>query len=470
MKELLKDMFQVTTTKIMISLFSGLLVATGSYLASDNKESAEEEFMESESADKVYSQNNKVDKNSKRSPASKREDHKRNNAGIISSSAPEITNKNEENYNSVNNQTDYFNSGKSGSSTPTFYSPSLSSVTNPSPVFDSELPTLQNTSKDSKPSSSEVFLGAPTTSSTPKTQPDKKTKTDDVFNNSGGFSTPQTNTCSTDILSGTFGNPFGVTITCTYLSAVKYCLAKDVCCDPKTSGTDYSTTITVGAENGNFCLSYYGDSETGGFADVVQNNYTVNSTFPNLNVGNPKTFFQTTELSGESFVTSTDFGKANHFAGQINFKSQDPTATGLNYSCQEIAENDHLTLLPIPSTTLSLFNVSALLPSNEIKIPFREDKIDYGINFLSSFIKNNSYVVPLYSCSTSQIVLEDFAYFESTMAQASTGDNNVREFEGQFSTFGFFEEDAQVFRGPAGESTNEKSGTYLESGLLSVFY
>lgn len=471
MKEFFQDLFQITVTKVVIAFLSGAVLMTGTYLVSENKSSDEIEDIDEKYISTNPSKQVKRDKNFKRIPASK--SASQNSKSVLVSDPPVISNKNESNYNSIDNQTDYFSSTKSETSQ-SFFFPSFTPIQSNNNVSEIIENTLPKKAENESKSNSDVFLGAPIKNNTADSSA-KNSETASSENNSntgsgGGSSSPAQNSCSTDILAGTFGNPIGVTITCNYLSEIKYCLSKDSCCDPQTSGTVFSGAISVGAENGNFCLSFYGDSETGGTSEVVQNNYTINNTYPNLVAGSPKTFFQTTELSGETFITSTDFGKASYYAGQINFRSTDPTAAGLNYSCTEIAENDHLSLSPIPITTLSLFDISGLLPTNEIIIPFREDKLDYGINFLSSYIKNNSYVVPLYSCSTTQIVLEDFNYFESTMAQASAGDNNVREFEGQFSSFGFFEEDVQVFRGPAGESTNEKSGTYLESGLLSVFY
>lgn len=472
MKVFFQDLIQITVTKVVITLLSGAVIATGTYLVSENKSSDESEDIEEEFIANESTHLNKRDKNLKRIPASKSASLQ-NSKSMLASESPVISNKNESNYNSIDNQTDYFSSSKN-ENTQTFYSPSYNPTQNSNSVSEIIENTLPKKIENGSKNTTDVFLGAPTknniTDSNAKNDDNAGTETNSNSSSGGGSTSPAPNTCSTDILAGTFGNPVGVTITCNYLSDIKYCLSKDTCCDPQSTGTAYSGAVSVGAENGNFCLSFYGESETGGVSEVIQNNYTINSTYPNLVVGSPKTYFQTTELSGETFITSSDFGKANYYGGQINFKTTDPTPSGLNYTCTEIAENDHLSLSPLPSTTLSLFDVSGLLPTNEIKIPFREDKLDYGVNFLSSYIKNNSYVVPLYSCSTTQIILEDFNYFESTMAQASVGDNNVREFEGQFSSFGFFEEDAQVFRGPAGESTNEKSGTYLESGLFSVFY
>lgn len=278
----------------------------------------------------------------------------------------------------------------------------------------------------------------------------------------GGSSEPETNACTPSVLSGSFGNPFGVTITCTQASNIKYCLGKGGCCDPNTTGTNYTTAIVIGKTSGDYCLTFYGDSTDSSIEDseVTQHNYTVNSSLPNLTVGAAKTHYQTTELEGTSFMTSTDFGKPNYFIGQMNFKSNNPGAT----DCQELVEGDYSGFSPMPSTMLSIFDVSVITASSQVQIPFKADKVDYGLNYFVSYVKNNSYVSPLYSCATNSITLEDFDYFEIGDAQSSAG------FEGQFTSYGFFEADADVYRGPAGVASEDQSGTVLESGLMSIFY
>lgn len=278
--------------------------------------------------------------------------------------------------------------------------------------------------------------------------------------------TPTSNTCSSNIISGSFGNPLGVTISCAYTSQIKYCLAKDVCCDPDTQGQTYSSKIVVGKKDGNYCLSFYGTSATAGDSTIVQQNYTINSTLPNLTVGTPKTYFQTTELNENTFITSLDFGKPNHSIGQINMQTHDPGTT----ECAEIVESDHSMLAPLPLDILTLFDVSTASVSAEVVIPLRPDLLSYGENFITSFIKNNDFEAPLYSCSTSVITLDDFPYFQMDNAQAEIGNNSVREFEGQFTAYGFFEEDSDVYRGPAGVSSETKASSSLKSGMLGIFY
>ncbi len=127
-------------------------------------------------------------------------------------------------------------------------------------------------------------------------------------------------------------------------------------------------------------------------------------------------------------------------------------------------------LSPMPLDILSLFDVSTASASTQVEIPLRPDLLSYGENFVTSFIKNNDFEAPLYSCSTSVITLEDFPYFQIDNAQAELGDNSVREFEGQFTAYGFFEEDSNVYRGPAGVSSETKTTSSLKSGMLGIFY
>lgn len=281
---------------------------------------------------------------------------------------------------------------------------------------------------------------------------------------------PQTNICSSNIGSGTFGNPIGVVLACTNFSTIKYCLSKDVCCDPTTSGITYGTKVVIGPQNGSYCLSYYGDSVTDGTTAVFQQNFTINSAFPNLNVGQQKRYYQTTELDDSSQMTSLDFGKANMEVGQINLKSHNPGPSDLNYSCDDIVSNYSSLSSPVPIEVLPLLDVSSISASSQVEIPLRASDLEYGSNFITSYIRNNSYAASLYSCSTSEIVLEDFEYFQVDSSQSVAGNNTVREFEGEFSPYGFFEDDSVVFRGPAGVSSQEINGQNLKFGMMEIFY
>jgi hypothetical protein len=320
--------------------------------------------------------------------------------------------------------------------------------------------------------SEEVFLGTgknPVPLANAETKKKFSTSTSD--NTPSPFS-PSENSCSPNITGGSFGNPVGITLACNYSSTIKYCLSDGACCDPETDGTTYSVPVVIGHKNGNFCLSYIGNSDSGGASVLYHQYYTINSNLPNLSVGLSKTFYQTTELNATSFISSLDFGKQNFSVGQINLKSHDPGPDDLNYDCAEIIAN-YVDLPPPQSIeVLPFFNVSLATINSQVEIPLRVDQLDYGDNFITSYIENNNFVAPVYSCSTTKINLDDFEYFQTDDSQSESGDNSVREFEGQFTSYGFFEPSIanEIRRKPAGTNTEDNTGENLKSEMLGIFY
>lgn len=296
-----------------------------------------------------------------------------------------------------------------------------------------------------------------------------------VASSSGSSSvgSPTINTCSASISGGTFNSPIGVTLSCSSTSTIKYCLGLDSgsgCCDPESSNTTYTTGLTIGPGSGNYCLSYFGESINNGDSQVYQNTYSINSTLPNLLVAHPQTFYQTTQLAGKSLINSTDFGKSGYAIGQINLKTHDPSPSAENLECEDIITNYVSLPTPTPLEILTSLDVSLDNPSLQIEIPLRLDQLEYGDNFITSYIVNSNPVTPLYSCSTSKINLNDFEFFMNTVAFGDPGDNSKREFSGGLSPFGFFEEDADVYRGPAGVQSDEVSGQKLQYGMFGMFY
>lgn len=290
--------------------------------------------------------------------------------------------------------------------------------------------------------------------------------------NSTASSLPSQNTCTSNIAGGAFNNPIGINLSCSSVSTIKYCLALDTgagCCNPMAGATTYSSQIVIGPKNGNYCLSYYGQSGSG-TSVVYQQSYTINSALPNLQVAQPQINYQTTQLNGKSLITSTDFGKTGYGIGQINLKSHDPGPSGLNYTCDDIMANYVSLPAPTPVTVLSLLDVSLDNPTIQIEIPLQVTQLDYGDNFLTSYIENNNFVAPIYSCSTSKITLNDFEFFQEELAFGDPGTNTTREFTGGFSPYGFFEDATTVYRGPAGVDTLNNTGQKLEYGMFGIFY
>lgn len=294
------------------------------------------------------------------------------------------------------------------------------------------------------------------------------------------------NTCQSDIAGGAFSNPIGVKITCTAQSNIKYCVGlgdASNCCDPLTSSAlDYSTQVILGQATGTFCLSYYGQSTSAGDSIVSQQVFTFDTTLPNLVVTHSQIYYQTTQMYAPSFVNnanfinsytyihSTDFGKPHFGIGQINLKTHDPAAE--NLGCEQIVSAYSSLLAPAPVTNLSFLDVSLNLPSEQLEIPLLQNNIDYGDNYITTYIENRTYVDvgSLYSCHNAVINLKDFDYFQADQLAFSPPDvNSVREFTGAFSPYGFFE-DPTTLGGSSGLNTKDQTGQKLEYGMFGSIY
>lgn len=100
--------------------------------------------------------------------------------------------------------------------------------------------------------------------------------------------------CSSNIGAGAYGHPLAVSLTCTGTADISYCLgAGGVCCDPSSAGQDYSTPVVIGSKEGQYCLSFMGESE-GRYSSLVNLVFDINNTYPDLEVTHPKTTYQTT--------------------------------------------------------------------------------------------------------------------------------------------------------------------------------
>lgn len=281
------------------------------------------------------------------------------------------------------------------------------------------------------------------------------------------------NTCSASISGGSFNHPIGVSLSCSSASVITYCLGKDTgsgCCDPYASGTTYSTKIPIGATDANYCLSFYGTSSQLGSSEVYQHNYTINSTLPDLQIGHQQNYYQTTQLSGKVYLSSLDFGKTGFGAGIINLKSHDPGPLGLDMKCDEIVQSYGNLIAPAPLDVLALLDVGLETPATQLEIPLRLDQMDYGTNYITGYMMNDNYDLPVYSCSTSEVVLSDFEFFEQQLSFGDPGNNTTREFTGGLTSFGFFEPEATLYRGPAGASTEDQTGEKLQYGMLGIFF
>jgi len=349
----------------------------------------------------------------------------------------------------------------------------------PAPALSFDLPTgkVEEKAKTNFKEEEKKYLTSTTNNQIPTNETTSKNSASGMASsttkNTSSNAAPQVNTCSASISGGSFNNPIGVTLNCSTISTIHYCVGIDSgsgCCDPHSASSVYSSRIVVGPDNGNYCLSYYGESASAGLSVDYSHSYTINSTLPNLQVAHPQINYQTTQLTGKTLVTSTDFGKSGYSIGQVNMMTHDPGPSALNLKCEEIVSNYTNYTAPNALEILTALDVSGDNPGLQIEIPFRLDQVDYGDNYVTSYIVNSNYVVPLYSCSTTKITLNDFEYFQENIAFGDTGTNAVREFSGGLTPFGFFEEETVVYRGPAGASAEDNAGQKLEYGMFGIFF
>ena len=85
-------------------------------------------------------------------------------------------------------------------------------------------------------------------------------------------------------------------------------------------------------------------------------------------------------------------------------------------------------------------------------------------------MKDSNAAEEKYACSTSKITLNDFEYFSSDLTYGETPVDSVITFSGGFNPYGFFEDQTQIDRTPAGENSNDQSGQILKAGMFSVIY
>lgn len=338
----------------------------------------------------------------------------------------------------------------------------------------------QNTKSSSRGDSSSApktgsVLGASPRLATPGTEPclfcmsppradsdaDEDPASDDGSSGGGGGSPSLI--CTASVGSGSFANPFNISLTCSTAADIKFTISENTCGDPDL-GSAYTSSFILNPGAGTYCLSFKGTTSAGVESDVVEKFYTFNPALPDIQAAHTKKFFQTTELQGLMSVTSSDFSDADYSMGVVNTKTFDPGPAG--WLCHEIVEDPSTTrLIPMADTNVSGFSVSS-----QVDVYFKTTNLEYGNNFVTSYLRNNSFTEPVYSCSTTNIVLEDFPYFDSNPHQGYTGTNDVREFSGGFTHLGFFEPEPTVYRGPAGSDSETSSSQELETGIFGIFY
>lgn len=272
--------------------------------------------------------------------------------------------------------------------------------------------------------------------------------------------------CSASVPDGSYSYALSIALTCSTNAVIKYCLSEGSCCDPLSSSAktySSSTPIIVGENNNQYCLSFYASGRSAQ-ADVVQKIYKINKKIPDLYVETSITWMQTTEAPINSNIISLNFGKDHHSLAQISYRSHNIGATGDNLDCEETANEMTNYVSPSPLYTLNPLSILGLHTSQQIEVPLSAASLDYGTNYIATYIVNSSKVIPTYACSISEVTLMDFPFFDSS------GISSGPELIGGFTPFGFYEENFDFPRSPAGQSSSSDASQKIETAFLSVIY
>ncbi|OUR99976.1 hypothetical protein A9Q84_02790 [Halobacteriovorax marinus] len=247
-----------------------------------------------------------------------------------------------------------------------------------------------------------------------------------------------------DIGSGNFSVNPTVALSSDIGGAIYYCLSSGACCDPDpgTTGTTYSTAIPVGAIDGNFCLSYYGESSLGVDGDKDNQNYLVSSTFPNMNSTVDVQYIQTTEVATVN-MASTEYLNANYDYGLYDLDTYNPNAL----NCLQVETNYPHATNGVDfdgNATPDFYDLG--VTAGPLTTALTSSIMTYGNigNFFVSILGNRNPATHLYSCATHKVVLKDFDYFNSSTSSTAKAPvaAGVAEFSGSFGSYG-------IFRGPA---------------------
>jgi hypothetical protein len=277
------------------------------------------------------------------------------------------------------------------------------------------------------------------------------------FDNNTTDGEPEANStfnCSYSKPQGKYTSGFDVILSCSEGAIIRYCLqVGGGFCSPLTSPSLYNKAISLSLNNSTYGLSFYGESNSGNLTDVIELNYiiaSVDTTAPSLTVNFPKINIQTTQLPLKSEVHSIDFGKNDFYYHQINFKSHNPTSSGLNWSCRQLLD-DHTSLtLPSTATIESNFTLSSVLSGNHIDQNIDLPRLAPGDNYIITFIENRSNSIV--SCQTQKIIVKDFfiSYF------------------GNFNIYGHYQESPNA--SPSGEKRNTQETVINENGLKTIIH
>lgn len=273
--------------------------------------------------------------------------------------------------------------------------------------------------------------------------------------------------CEVDKSPGTYSANISVSISCSEYAQIYYCLQKDSgSCNPEVSGVLYAGAIDINAGDGNYYLSFYGESASNGdLSEITDASYTLNSLAPNLSASFPIVMAQTTELPFINQTGSTDFGSANHFYHQINYRSIDPI-DDLSWSCSDIFYNYSSLAPTTPVIIQANYDVSGLLVTDQIQQAVDGARLQVGDNHIVTILEDRG--TNNFSCQAQNVVVKDFHTASFTATGATPVNSGVRQTTGSFVGMGHFQLTPNT--SDTGDLENTKTSTMLKQGIATVLY
>ncbi|EQC52410.1 chitobiase/beta-hexosaminidase C-terminal domain-containing protein [Bacteriovorax sp. DB6_IX] len=271
-------------------------------------------------------------------------------------------------------------------------------------------------------------------------------------------------TCTYSRAQGTYSSATTVSISCSEPAQIYYCVHVGIgTCDPISSPSLYSGPLSIGPADNTYKVSFYGSNNSSS-TSVVDLTYVIDSSTPSLTVNFPKLQLQTTELPLSNNTQSLSFGKPQHFYHQFNFKSHNPTSSGLNWSCEDIVSNYVSLSSPPVAIIQDDFDISVLSVSDQINQSVDLARLEVGDNYIVTVIEDRS--LNAFTCQTQNIEIVDFPIQSFSASGPTPVSGSVREFSGQFQSYSHFQSPPSLTN--SGSSKNQKVGLILEHGQMTI--
>lgn len=265
--------------------------------------------------------------------------------------------------------------------------------------------------------------------------------------------------CNYDRAAGNYGSNFFVNLSSIGASKIEYCLQYGGgCCDPVATPTLWTgAAINVGGSgDGDYCLSVI-CTEQQRDSGVVERQFVVDSSLPNLLVTFPQAYIQSTQLPYPMITQSTDFGKPDHFYHAVNYNIPPPATCSGIYS-------DGIILGNASRTIASDFSTTPLTPAQQITNNLQLTDMLFGTNHLSVLFEDRER--NLFSCQTFNVEMADFDFFGFSGTAVALPINGIRPFIGRVSHIGFFETVPNTSNN--GTTKNVQGNIRLDSQELSI--